>query len=192
MKKRILFGTNNLHKLREIREILSETYEVLSLADVQLDMDVEETEPDLVGNAILKARAFSEASGMPCFADDTGLEVTALGGKPGVRTARYAGEHATFQDNIDKLLREMQGKTDRSAAFRTVIAYVNGEQVDTFEGKVEGAITQAASGQGGFGYDPVFAPEGKDVTFAEMSPEDKNAISHRGRAVRKFTDFLLS
>ncbi|MEM7372955.1 MAG: RdgB/HAM1 family non-canonical purine NTP pyrophosphatase [Bacteroidota bacterium] len=192
MKQRLLFGTNNQHKLREIREILHTQYEVLSLADVGIDMDVEETEPTLIGNAFLKADAFHKASGLPTFSDDTGLEVDALNGAPGVYTARYAGENATFQDNITKMLKEMRGESSRTARFRTVIAFVDGANREAFEGIIEGAITEAPRGEGGFGYDPIFQPEHHNTTFAEMNPDDKNAISHRGRALKKFSTHLLS
>lgn len=191
MKQRLLFGTNNQHKLREIREILQAEYEVLCLADVGIDMDVEETEPTLIGNAFLKADAFHRASGLPTFSDDTGLEVDALNGAPGVYTARYAGKNATFQENINKMLREMLGKTERSARFRTVIAFVNGDTRMSFEGVIEGVITESPKGEKGFGYDPIFQPEHHDTTFAEMKADDKNAISHRGRALQKFTSYLL-
>lgn len=187
----LLFGTNNLHKLREIREILAEHYRIKSLADVGLDMEVEETEDTLHGNALLKARAYHDATGLPCFADDTGLAVDALEGRPGVYSARYAGEGCSFEDNVKKLLGEMEGQTQRSARFVTVIAYVVGADVHYFEGTVEGAILSAPTGIGGFGYDPVFRPVGFSESFAEMLPETKNAISHRGKAVAAFTEFLL-
>lgn len=191
MKKQLLFGTNNSHKLREIREILSDHYEIVSLADLGIEMEVEETEDTLIGNAFLKARAYHKVSGLPTFSDDTGLEVDALGGAPGVYSARYAGEGCSFADNVAKMLREMTGQAQRSARFRTVIAFVDGEQDLTFEGKIEGSITEEIYGEGGFGYDPIFLPEHQSKTFAEMSPDEKNAISHRGRAIQSFTQFLL-
>lgn len=192
MKRRLLFGTNNQHKLREIREIVGEQYEVLSLADVGIDMDVEETEETLRGNAFLKAHAYFKASGLPTFSDDTGLEVDALGGAPGVYSARYAGEGCNFADNVAKMLHEMQGKMDRNARFRTVIAFVDGEQEREFEGEIKGQITESPSGAEGFGYDPIFQPEHHAITFAEMTPDAKNAISHRGRAIQKFAGFILN
>lgn len=192
MAKTILFGTNNAHKLREIREIVGHQYEVRSLADQGLALEVEETETTLQGNALLKAQAFYEASGLPTFADDTGLEVVALDGAPGVYSARYAGEGCSFADNVNKLLRELGATEQRAARFRTVIAYVGGGELRFFEGEVRGVITKAPQGEGGFGYDPVFLPEGGTLTFAEMAPEAKNAISHRGRAVRAFADFLMA
>lgn len=189
--KKILFGTNNLHKLREIRAILASKYEVLGLKELAIDMDVEETEPTLEGNAILKAKAYAEVAGIPCFADDTGLEVVALDGRPGVYSARYAGPGKDPEDNMKKLLGELEGKEDHRAQFRTVICYYDGEEEYLFEGKVEGEIIAAKRGEGGFGYDPVFVPAGYDLSFAEMDPAEKNAISHRGRAVALLTEFLL-
>lgn len=191
-KPKILFGTNNPHKLREIREILGSEYNVLSLADVGLDLDVEETEPTLEGNAILKVEAFAKAAKLACFADDTGLEVDALDGAPGVISARYAGPDCSPDDNIDKLLGELAEQNNRAARFRTVVAYHKDGQNLCFEGQVEGAILQSRQGEGGFGYDPVFQPIGHTLSFAEFTPADKNAISHRGRAVRKFADYLLN
>ncbi len=186
----LLFGTNNAHKLEEICLIIGDRFAVHSLKDLDLRLDPEETEDTLKGNALLKARAFHRASGLPCFADDTGLMVEALNGRPGVYSARYAGEQATYQDNVRKLLLEMEPHSQRQAYFATVIAFVDGEKEWTFEGRVEGVITEQPMGQGGFGYDPVFRPEGKVQTFAQMDPKAKHAISHRGRAVRKFADFL--
>jgi len=188
--RQLLFGTNNRNKLIEIREILKDQFQVLGLADLSIDLDPEETEDTLAGNALLKARAFQQASGIPCFADDTGLDVDALDGRPGVYSARYAGPGATYMDNVNKLLGEMQGKEVRSARFRTVIAFVDGQQEWTFEGKVEGQIIDVIRGEGGFGYDPVFLPDGHEETFAEMPSATKHAISHRGRAVRAFAEFL--
>ena len=192
MKRRLLFGTNNQHKLREIREIVGEQYEVLSLADLGIELVVDETERTLRGNAFLKAHGYHKASGLPTFSDDTGLEVDALGGAPGVDAAHFAGEGCTYADNVAKMLREMQGKTNRNARFRTVIAFVDGGEEFEFEGEIKGQITESPSGAEGFGYDPIFQPEDHTITFAEMSPEAKNAISHRGRAIRKFADFLLN
>lgn len=189
-KKVLLFGTNNLHKLREIRQISGDKFDIKSLEDLGIDIDVEETEPTLEGNAILKAKAFFERTGVPCFADDTGLAVEALNGAPGVRTARYAGESCSAADNIQKMLTEMEGMTNRSAQFRTVIAFYEGLEPVTFAGAVDGLITEKVSGNGGFGYDPIFQPVGFDKTFAELKPADKNRISHRGRAIKKFAEFL--
>lgn len=191
-KKVLLFGTNNLHKLREIREIVGAVFEIKSLKDLGLDIDVEETEATLEGNALLKAKAFFERTGLPCFSDDTGLEVDALGGAPGVYTARYAGENCSPADNVRKMLREMKGIKDRRARFRTVIAFFDGGKPRLFDGEVWGHIAHAVSGEGGFGYDPIFQPEGYEKTFAAFSPEEKNRISHRGIAVQRFAAFLTS
>ena len=191
MKQAILFGTNNAHKLREIREILSDTYQVLSLKDVGIEQDVAETELTLQGNAELKARAFFELADMPCFADDSGLEVHALDGRPGVFSARYAGEACSSEDNVNKLLGELEGKTNRAAVFKCVIAYFDGESIRFFPGEISGKIIETIRGEGGFGYDPVFQPDGYEKTFAELPSEEKNSISHRKRAVEKLAAFLL-
>ena len=186
----LFFGTNNPHKLQEIREILGGQYTILSFKDLPESFDVEETESTLEGNAKLKARAFYERTGMACFSDDSGLEVDALGGMPGVITARYAGPDCTADDNMDKLLHALQGKADRKAQFRTVIAYYDGHEMHTFEGIIRGEILPSRRGTGGFGYDPIFLPEGYAKSFAEMSGEVKHRISHRGQAVHLFTQFL--
>lgn len=191
MKTSLLFGTNNLNKLKEIQEIVGDSYNILSLSDLGIDLDVEETENSLHGNAELKARAYFEASGMPTFADDTGLAVEALDGRPGVFSARYAGEHATYAENVEKLLHEMDGKSNRAARFSTVIAFYDGDSTRFFEGEIKGKITLEPRGHAGFGYDPVFQPDEAEETFAEMPPEYKNEISHRGRAIRKFAHFLM-
>ncbi|MEL6697143.1 MAG: RdgB/HAM1 family non-canonical purine NTP pyrophosphatase [Bacteroidota bacterium] len=190
-KRRLLFGTRNKNKLEEIRQIVDSSFDIASLADIGLDMDVEETEPTIAGNAILKVKAYYEASGIPTFADDTGLEVDALDGAPGVYSARYAGPEATYTANVEKLLAALEGEQKRTARFRTVIAYYDGKDLHTFEGIVEGVITDEPRGVGGFGYDPVFLPEAYEETFAEMPSEDKHAISHRGRAIRKFAHYLI-
>ena len=190
-KRRLLFGTRNKNKLEEIRQIVDSSFDIASLADIGLDMDVEETEPTIAGNAILKVKAYYEASGIPTFADDTGLEVDALDGAPGVYSARYAGPGATYTANVEKLLAALEGEQKRTARFRTVIAYYDGKDLHTFEGIVEGVITDEPRGVGGFGYDPVFLPEAYEETFAEMPSEDKHTISHRGRAIRKFAHYLI-
>lgn len=190
-KARIFFGTNNPHKLREIQEIIGSKYAVVSFKDLEDPIDVEETEPTLEGNAALKAKAFYEHTGMACFADDTGLEVASLDGRPGVYTARYAGPQCSAEDNINKMLGELEGITAREAQFRTVIAYYNGDEMRYFEGVAKGNILHARQGEGGFGYDPIFQPEGYTQSFAEMAPDEKNGISHRGQAVRAFADFLM-
>ncbi|MEL6252441.1 MAG: RdgB/HAM1 family non-canonical purine NTP pyrophosphatase [Bacteroidota bacterium] len=190
MPTKILFGTNNKDKQREIQELVGEKFQILSLKDIELDMDVEETEDTLEGNATLKAKTYYTATGIACFSDDTGLEVDALDGRPGVYSARYAGENCSYQDNVDKMLGEMADKSERTARFRTVISFFDGENLYTFEGKVEGEISREERGNGGFGYDPLFVPLGHNKSFAEMSPSEKNAISHRGKAVRKLAAFL--
>ncbi len=190
--KELLFGTNNAHKLEEIREMVGDRFAIRSLSDLGITLDPEETEDTLLGNALLKARAFAKESGMPCFADDTGLMVAALDGRPGVYSARYAGENCSYADNVAKLLTEMQGKEDRNAYFATVIAFVDGKQEWDFEGRVDGVITSTPQGEKGFGYDPVFLPNGEIQTFAEMPPQAKHAISHRGRAMRQFAQFLAA
>ncbi|MEZ4776360.1 MAG: RdgB/HAM1 family non-canonical purine NTP pyrophosphatase [Bacteroidia bacterium] len=190
-KKKLLFGTNNRNKLQEIRQMIGDSYEVLCLADLGKEIDVEETEPTLEGNALLKAKAFYEHSGIPCFADDTGLEVDALDGRPGVYSARYAGEGCSYEDNVRKMLAEMTGKENRKARFRTVIAYFDGGAPSFFDGVADGEITEETYGQGGFGYDPIFRPAGYTQTFAELTAEEKNKISHRGKAVRSFVRFIL-
>jgi len=190
-KPKLFFGTNNPHKLREIKEILGSKYHIVSFKDLDHSFDVEETEDTLEGNAALKAKAFYEHTGWACFSDDSGLEVDALEGRPGVYTARYAGKGCTSDDNIDKLLRELADTSNRGAQFRTVIAYYDGTAVRYFEGKIEGEILHERTGSDGFGYDPVFLPHGHELSFAQMQPDDKNAISHRGKAVRAFAKFLM-
>ncbi len=190
--KKLVFATNNPHKLQEVREILSGQYEVVGLKDIGFTGDIPETGTTLDENASIKSHFVLEHYGMDCFADDTGLEVEALNGAPGVYSARYAGEEATYEKNVDKLLKELSGKTNRSARFRTVISLLLDGKEYTFEGTVEGKIIEERRGEGGFGYDPVFVPEGYEQTFAEMDAVLKNKISHRGRATRKLVEFLRS
>lgn len=187
--KQIVFATNNNHKLKEIRQILKD-FKVLSLSEVDWEGEIPETQDTLEGNALQKAHFIYEKVHLPVFSDDTGLEVVALNGAPGVYSARYAGEQCSPEDNMKKLLRELDGKVDRYADFRTVIAFVDGKNEFIFDGKVEGEILNERRGMDGFGYDPIFKPEGLDLTFAEMDAYQKNKISHRGRAVRKFAEFL--
>lgn len=189
----IVFATNNAHKLSEIRAILGRQMEILSLADIGCHDDIPETADTLEGNALIKARWVKERYGFDCFADDTGLEVEALGGGPGVHTARYAypDRHDPVA-NTRKLLAELHDKDNRAARFRTVIALIQGTDEHLFEGIVEGHIATEEHGTEGFGYDPVFAPEGGEKTFAELGVEAKNCISHRARAVKKLADFLLA
>lgn len=193
---KIVFATNNSHKLEEIRQILGESIEVLSLADINCHEDIPETAPTIEGNAMMKARYVYDKYGTPCFADDTGLEVEALDGAPGVYSARYAGgEGHDSEANMRKLLHELEGKENRRAQFRTVIALI--EQKDgkpvahTFEGKIEGHISDEKRGTSGFGYDPIFVPEGYEQSFAELGNEIKNKISHRAHAVARLAEYLL-
>lgn len=191
--KDIVFATNNAHKLRELREIAAGQLNVLSLADINCHDEIEETADTIEGNALIKARYIKEHYGYDCFADDTGLEVEALDGAPGVRSARYAGEDCNSENNIDLLLTRLQGCENRAAQFRTCIALTEGGQTHTFEGIVRGTILHERRGEGGFGYDSVFAPdEAHGLSFAQMSAEAKNAISHRGRATAKLIAWLLA
>lgn len=187
---KLVFATNNPHKLEEVRAILDSDVEVLSLRDIGCTADIPETADTLEGNALLKARFVASRYGVDCFADDTGLEVAALDGAPGVYSARFAGPGCTPADNVRKLLGLMQEADDRSARFRTVVALIRGGKEYCFEGMVGGTIARTPAGCGGFGYDPVFVPEGYDRTFAELPPAEKNRISHRARAVAKLADFL--
>lgn len=188
--RRLVFASNNTHKLEEVRSILGEGFEVLSLADIDCHEELPETSDTICGNALQKARRVRELYGYDCFADDTGLMVDALNGAPGVYTARYAGEHCSPDDNIALMLREMAGENNRAARFATVIALIDDSGEHVFEGEVKGSIAYRRHGNGGFGYDPIFIPEETGLSFAEMSPEAKNAISHRGRATRLLADFL--
>jgi len=189
--RELIFVTNNRHKLSEIRQIIGDRFLVNCLSDIGFSGEIPETEPDLAGNALMKARYIYERYGADCFADDTGLEVDALNGAPGVYSARYAGEEATYADNVIKLLEEMIGKVKRTARFRTVIALILDRREYLFEGKVEGTILTENHGNKGFGYDPVFLPDGYDRSFAEMAPDEKNSISHRGRATEALVQFLM-
>ncbi|MDE5972835.1 MAG: RdgB/HAM1 family non-canonical purine NTP pyrophosphatase [Muribaculaceae bacterium] len=187
----IVFATNNAHKLQEIRQILGDGAKVMSLEDIGCRDDIPETADTLEGNAEIKARWVAEKYGADMvFADDTGLEVAALGGAPGVYSARYAGPGHDSAANMARLLREMDGVADRSARFRTVIALVRGAELTLVEGVVNGTIATEPHGTDGFGYDPVFVPEGHSVTFAQMSADEKNAISHRGRAMARLLEVL--
>ena len=188
----IVFATNNRHKLEEVQAVLGEGFRLTTPRELGITEDIPEEQDTLEGNASQKARYLYERTGKNCFADDTGLEVAALGGAPGVRSARYAGPGHDSQKNMELLLNNMTGKTDRRARFRTVISLILDGEEHLFEGTVEGTILDAPCGEAGFGYDPVFVPEGYDTTFAEMSAEAKNAISHRGRAVARLAAFLAS
>ena len=192
---KLLIATHNEHKTQEIRDILLASglsIELYSLRDLGDMEEIPETGDTLSENALQKAQAGYDRHGINCFADDTGLEVEALGGAPGVYSARYAGPKCNPKDNIEKLLGELQGITNRKARFRTVIALVLDGETYYFEGEVKGEITEDLKGKDGFGYDPIFLPEGFNETFAEMSEEEKNSISHRGRATQKLIEFLRS
>ncbi len=205
--KKIVFATNNAHKLEELRQIVGDKIEILSLNDIGCHEDIPETADTLQGNAEMKARYVKRHYGYDCFSDDTGLEIDALNGAPGVHSARYGGVAHDSDRNIDRVLREMKDvpMEQRTARFRTVIALIETEEEDCpkspmqfekirfFDGMVEGVILTERHGEGGFGYDSIFQPvEGDGRTFAQMQPEEKNAISHRGRAVRKLVDYLQS
>lgn len=189
--KRLVFATNNKHKVEEVCAALNGTVEIATLAEAGLSGEIPETADTLQGNALQKARWVWERTHADCFADDTGLEVDALGGAPGVYSARYAGEHCSFDDNIDKLLQALDGKENRRACFRTVICLIENGQERYFEGRVDGQILTERHSKGeGFGYDPVFMPDRFAVSFAEMPLEVKNTISHRGLAVKQLIDYL--
>ena len=191
MKKRLVFATNNAHKLEEIRAILGNSIEILSLADIHCHADIPETADTLEGNARQKSRYVYEHYGLDCFADDTGLEVESLGGAPGVYSARYAdGQGHDSQANMNKLLKEMEEKNDRKAQFRTIISLIEKGEERQFEGIVKGQITREKRGESGFGYDPIFQPDGYESTFAELGSDIKNRISHRARAVAALCDYL--
>lgn len=188
--RKLIFATNNAHKLGEVQALLGDAFELVTLRECGITEDIPETADTLEGNALQKARFVYEKTGLDCFADDTGLEVDALGGAPGVHSARYATDGHDFAANNRLLLKNLEGTTDRTARFRTVIALIIDGVEYTFEGRVEGTIATSESGSEGFGYDPLFVPSGEIITFAQMSAEAKNAISHRGRAVAKLVNFL--
>ena len=188
--KEIVFATNNLHKLSEIREIIGDKFKILSLKEIGCNEDIPETASTLEGNAEIKARYVKEHYGYDCFADDTGLEVEALNGAPGVLSARYAGEAHDSQANMDLLLKNMRCEENRNARFRTVIALLVNDELTLIDGIVEGEIMLEREGEGGFGYDPIFKPIESEFTFAQMSSEEKNKISHRGRATAKLIEIL--
>ena len=191
--KKLVFATNNPHKLEEIRAILGSKLEILSLADIGCDADIPETAETLEGNALIKAHYVYDNYKLDCFADDTGLEVDALHGLPGVHTARYAyPDRHDPEANMVKLLEALRENNDRNARFRTVIALIEKGEEHLFEGVVEGVIAREKSGTQGFGYDPVFIPEGNSKTFAELGEDIKNTISHRARAVQKLAEYLAS
>ena len=189
--KKLVFATGNSHKLQEVQSLLKEGFALSCLKDVNITEEIPETSDNLVDNALQKARYVYEKCGIPCFADDTGLEVDALGGAPGVYSARYAGEQKDSKLNMLLLLKNMNGKTNRDARFRTIIAYIDeNAQEHIFEGEIKGKIIENMAGENGFGYDPIFVPEGYEETFAELSSEIKNTISHRARAMEKFLSYI--
>lgn len=189
---KIVFATSNTNKVKEIKAMLPEHLEILSLKDIGCDEDIPETQPTIEGNAIQKAQYVFDHYHVNCFAEDTGLEILALDGAPGVYSARYAGPQRSAEDNMDKALLELQDKTDRSARFKTVIALIIDGEIQTFEGIVNGEILSSRVGDGGFGYDPIFQPLGYDRSFAEMDISEKNKISHRARATKKLMDYLTT
>lgn len=192
MKNKFVFATNNVHKLQEVKEILNNNLELLSLTDLNCHTDIAETADTLEGNALLKARFVYENYHLDCFGDDTGLEVEALNGAPGVYSARYAGEGHDSEANIKKLLHNIEGIENRKAQFRTVFALILNGKEHLFEGIIKGEIIKVRKGTSGFGYDPIFIPEGYTETFAEMGNEIKNEISHRAIATNKLCNFLQS
>jgi XTP/dITP diphosphohydrolase len=187
---KLVFASNNKNKIAEIQQLIGDKFEIVSLQDIGCTEDIPETAETIEGNAILKAQYVYDKYGLSCFADDTGLEIDALQGEPGVYSARYAGEQKNADDNMALVLQKLENKTNRSAQFKTIIALNFGSEHFLFEGIVKGTITPVKRGNEGFGYDPIFQPEGFDVTFAEMSMQQKATISHRGKAVEKLVNFL--
>lgn len=189
--KKLVFATGNSHKLQEVQDLLKEGFALSCLKDVNITEEIPETADNLKDNALQKAWYVYNKCGIPCFADDTGLEVETLDGAPGVYSARYAGEQKDSKLNMLLLLKNMNGKTNRNARFRTIIAYIDeNTQEHIFEGEIRGQIIEHMAGTNGFGYDPIFVPEGYDKTFAELSSEIKNTISHRARAMEKFISYI--
>lgn len=188
--KKLVFATNNAHKLSEVRAILEPQYQIISLKELDCFDDIPETADTLEGNALIKAKYIHDKFGLDCFADDTGLEIDALGGEPGVYSARYAGEANDATENMNKVLENLGDDSNRNARFRTVITLILDKKTHYFEGKVDGRILSHPRGNSGFGYDPIFVPENYLVSFAQLSPEEKNQISHRARAVRELVKFL--
>jgi len=188
--RKLVFATNNTHKLAEVRAILEPLFTIISLDDLNCTDEIPETADTLEGNALLKARFVHEKFGLDCFADDTGLEVEALGGEPGVYSARYAGDENNACNNMYKVLNKLGDNPNRKACFRTSIALILGDKTEFFEGKIEGGITTQPRGESGFGYDPIFIPENYLASFAQISAEEKNQISHRALAVNKLVNYL--
>jgi XTP/dITP diphosphohydrolase len=190
MKKNLIFATNNQNKVNEIRAVMGSQFDIITLKEAGIDIDIPEPHDTLEANATEKSKTIHHITGLNCFSEDTGLEVEALNGEPGVKSARYAGDGRDFQQNIDKLLHHLTGKTNRAARFRTIISLILSEKEYLFEGTCEGHITEKQKGNHGFGYDPVFIPTGAGISFAEMTMEEKNKYSHRKKAVAKLIDFL--
>lgn len=191
--RNLVFATGNSHKLQEVQGLFKEDFALSCLKDVNITEEIPETADNLVDNALQKAWYVYKKCGIPCFADDTGLEVEALNGAPGVYSARYAGEQKNSRLNMLLLLKNMTGKENRNARFRTIIAYIDeNAQEHIFEGEIRGKIIENMTGENGFGYDPIFVPEGYDKTFAQLSSETKNKISHRARAMEKFLSYINS
>ncbi len=188
---KLVFSTNNQHKLSEVRAILEPLFTIVSLADLNCNDEIPETADTLEGNALLKASYIHDKFGVDCFADDTGLEIEALGGEPGVYSARYAGEENDAKKNMSKVLALLGNNTNRTACFRTVITLIQGKEVKFFEGRIDGKIAMHPGGESGFGYDPIFIPEDYDFSFAQLDIDKKNQISHRALAVKKLADYLL-
>lgn len=187
---KLVFATNNKHKLEEVVKIINKDFELLSLKDIKCSEEIPETQNTIEGNASQKSHYVYEKYKLNCFADDTGLEIDALNGEPGVYSARYAGENCSFNDNVEKVLKKLDGQENRNAQFKTVISLIiNGEETK-FEGIIKGTILKETRGASGFGYDPIFQPIGYDKTFAELPLEVKNKISHRGLATKKLAEFL--
>jgi len=186
----IIFATNNVNKVNEIRAVLKDSFQIISLKEAGIDIDIPEPHETLLENAREKSNTIYVLTGKDCFSEDTGLEVSALNNEPGVRSARYAGDEADFKKNTEKLLQNLQSVPDRQAQFRTVISLMLDGQEYNFEGICKGRITEKETGNNGFGYDPVFIPEGSEKTFAEMDIEEKNKYSHRKKATAKFAEFL--
>lgn len=190
--KKLIFATHNINKVKEVRNQLIGTFEILGLNDIGFHEEVIEDKKTIIENSIAKVRFVKERTGYDCFADDTGLEVNTLNGKPGVFSKRFAGLNASSDDNINKLLHMLEGKLDRSAQFKTVISLFNNGEIQIFEGICKGNIGFKRSGNFGFGYDPIFIPENKNISFGQMSLDDKNKIAHRARAVNKLIGYLTN
>jgi len=187
---KLIFATSNKHKLAEIKAIGAEGLEILSLTDIGFEGDIPETQPTVEGNSLQKAQFIAERYNLPCFSEDTGLIIDGIDGEPGVYSARYAGEHATFDDNVNKVLAKMKGKENRAARFKTVITYYDSNRYVQFEGITEGEILNVRVGTDGFGYDPIFKPNYAQKTYAEMSMEEKNSFSHRKKSFDQLANHL--